>query len=193
MYREKAITRKLIEKITDLSIEYLKGQAKHGIDVFQPAKIKLPGTPVVHRVSLQAFVLVIGHDLKIADDLGPTGTGQGLDIQDVAGDVTRRMDLGHCVAGAHRVMWYGHDDADAHARAGWYQAVLQISDDEGLTWSAVEVTFGTADEMNARPATFDVKTDVAMPARLAGSVPDFAALTTAASAAACNSDLAVWA
>lgn len=35
IYAEKAITKKIIDSVTDLSIEYIKGQIDHGIQVFQ--------------------------------------------------------------------------------------------------------------------------------------------------------------
>jgi uroporphyrinogen decarboxylase len=35
MYQHKQVTRKLIDAVTELSIEYIKGQIEHGIDVFQ--------------------------------------------------------------------------------------------------------------------------------------------------------------
>lgn len=35
IYENKTVTKQLVEAITELSIEYIKGQIKHGIDVFQ--------------------------------------------------------------------------------------------------------------------------------------------------------------
>ncbi len=35
MYQNKAVTKKLIDAVTDVTIEYVKGQISHGIDVFQ--------------------------------------------------------------------------------------------------------------------------------------------------------------
>lgn len=35
MYENRAVTRKIIEIVTDVSIEYIRGQIAHGIDVFQ--------------------------------------------------------------------------------------------------------------------------------------------------------------
>ena len=82
IYKAKKTTLKLVDKITELSIEYIKGQVKHGIQVFQ--LFETHGGLIPNAVYMEIFLPSVKKILAAARDLGiptiyfPKGLGFGI-------------------------------------------------------------------------------------------------------------------
>lgn len=89
IYSDKTNTAKLVEKITELSVEYVKGQAIHGINVFQ--LFETHGGLIPNELYIEYFLPAVKRILNAAREQGlPTiffPKGLGFGIKEITPDI----------------------------------------------------------------------------------------------------------
>jgi len=83
MYENRQITQKIIEMVTDVSVEYVKGQIKHGIDVFQlfDTHAGLVPAKLYNELFMPSIIRIgrIARDNNIPFIYFPKGLGAGIE------------------------------------------------------------------------------------------------------------------